>query len=97
MDSADPFHGWNLAEVLKTSSGLAKNDIYGKLFYYLRDLFSRFYCRLSSLSMSFQLLNIDAQDLSDFLNHRTFARVEVDNPRSKLIELLINNPYMPGF
>ncbi|KAK4899413.1 hypothetical protein LTR27_003146 [Elasticomyces elasticus] len=31
MDSADPLNGWDWREVLKTDSGLATNDLYGKL------------------------------------------------------------------
>lgn len=76
-DSADPLDGWNLSEVLKVQCGPASNDSYGKLFYFLTSLFSRFYHRLSVLEASFELLNLDAKNLRDHLPDGTFSRIEV--------------------
>lgn len=93
-DSADPLRGWDFAEVLKTPSGPARNDIYCKLFYYLRELFSSFHRRLSSLNTSFQLFHLDAQDLPDYLETGTFARIEV-HMHHTLRGGVANNP-IPG-
>jgi hypothetical protein len=68
------------AEVLKSSSGPAINDMYGKLYYYLLDLVSSFYDRLSSLNVGFEIHNTDATDLAARLKDGTFARIEVNMP-----------------
>ncbi|OCK75946.1 hypothetical protein K432DRAFT_419507 [Lepidopterella palustris CBS 459.81] len=78
-DGADPFDGWSLAQVLETPSGPAKNDLYGKLFYYLRDLFTLFHRRLSSLDISFQLFQVDVRQLPRHVAGQRFARIEVAN------------------
>lgn len=76
-DSADPLDGWNLSEVLDFDIGPTTNDVYGKLFCYLRSLFSSFHQRVASHSVRFLLLNVDATDLPDQLGETRFARIEV--------------------
>lgn len=76
-DSADPLDGWNYADVLDTPYGAATNDVYGKLFKYLESLFSAFHFRLKMLNVDFQMFNVDAVKLEDYLPDGTFARVEV--------------------
>ncbi|KAF2277188.1 uncharacterized protein EI97DRAFT_449912 [Westerdykella ornata] len=73
-DSADPFDGWDLREVLQIHCGPASNDIYGKLHWFLTHLLSRFYHRVSNLEIQFELLNFDAEILPDHLNSLTPSR-----------------------
>ena len=77
-DTADSLAAWSLTEVLSTSNGPANNDVYGKLTNYLTAVLSKFYTRLHSLDLNFELFNTDAEKLGDHLLDRTFARVEVD-------------------
>src|SRR6266480_5135204 len=76
-DSADPLGGWDLGYVLKSSYGSAINDIYGKLFNYLRDLLSSFIMQVASRRIAFELFNMDVKDLPRQLDSRQFARIEV--------------------
>ena len=76
-DSADPFHGWNMAEVLRIPYGPAENDMYGKLFHFVKDLLSSFTRQVASRNIAFELFNTDAQELPKHLNNRKFARIEV--------------------
>jgi hypothetical protein len=77
MDSADPLDGWNLSHILRTSRGSAANDIYGKLFDYLRDLLCSFARQAASRTIAFEFTNIDVIDLPSQLGDRQFARIEV--------------------
>ncbi|XXG94485.1 hypothetical protein Hte_000742 [Hypoxylon texense] len=78
-DDADPLHGWQMSEISAVSSGTATNDIYGKLFVLLKDLLARFHRRLGTLDVSFHLLNVNAEDLHDYVKPTTFDRIEVSN------------------
>ncbi|KAK1048026.1 hypothetical protein LTR33_014919 [Friedmanniomyces endolithicus] len=79
MDSADPLDGWDWREVLKTSSGLATNDLYGKLVVYLKRHFSDFHNLLQSHTSTFSLFNVNAGSLPHHLPRNNFARIEVSN------------------
>ncbi|TKA78672.1 hypothetical protein B0A55_04509 [Friedmanniomyces simplex] len=79
MDPADPLDGWDWCEVLKTNSGLATNDLYGKLTVYLKQLFSKFHDSLEAHPCTFSLFNVDAASLPHHLPNGTFARIEVSN------------------
>jgi len=76
-DNANPLHGWSLKEVEDTSSGPAAADIYGKLFYHIRAVLQAFLLRLSCLQVSFRLFQVDASDLSHYLEGGSFSRIEV--------------------
>ncbi|KAK5122415.1 hypothetical protein LTR85_003999 [Meristemomyces frigidus] len=78
-DSADPLDGWALEDVLRVDTGPATNDVYGKLFYYLKELFSSFHGRLSALKVSFELSNHAAEELHNNLKTGAFARIEAAN------------------
>ncbi|OBT80489.1 hypothetical protein VF21_00845 [Pseudogymnoascus sp. 05NY08] len=78
-DNADPLNGWSLKEVEDCSSGPASNDIYGKLFYYLRTELRAFALRLSDLQISFWLFQMNASDLPNHLETSFFSRIEVAN------------------
>lgn len=77
MDSADPLDGWDLSHILQTSCGPATNDIYGKIFFYLKDLLSSFRRQVMSRGIAFELVNMDVNDLPRHLGSRRFARIEV--------------------
>ena len=76
-DSADPLEGWTYKDVLATYSGPASSDIYGKLYYYIKDILRSFHRRLSTLDCNIQLFNIDARELPNYLQKDSFARVDV--------------------
>lgn len=75
--SSDPLHGWDLPQVLGTRSGGATNDIYGKLYYYLKNVFASFHRVLSSRKTHLHLLQSPTEDLAKCLQKGTFARVEI--------------------
>ena len=77
MDSADPFDGWDLSHILRSSRGSAANDMYGKLFNHLRDLLSSFATQAASRNIAIELINVDVNDLPSQLGDRQFARIEV--------------------
>ncbi len=76
-DMADPLDGWSQTDVLQTSSGPASADIYGKLYYMVRALLKSFLGRISGLDISFRYYRLDAIDLPEYLEKKTYSRVEV--------------------
>jgi hypothetical protein len=56
-DNADPLNGWSLNEVDDSSSGPAAADIYGKLFYHVREVLRAFLLRLSDMQVSFRFFS----------------------------------------
>lgn len=76
-DSADPLEGWPSKEVADTSSGPAIADLYGKLFYYVHDLLWKSLDRLSSLTVSFKMFQMDISLLPDHIEEETFNRIGV--------------------
>ncbi|KAK3650726.1 hypothetical protein LTR56_006131 [Elasticomyces elasticus] len=75
-DYAEDFEGWDLAEVLHLDSGLATNDLYGKIFVGVKAALTRFRGVLNSRASAFALTNLQAMSLSDSLPHNTFTRIE---------------------
>lgn len=75
MDNADPTSGWSLKAFLEFNIGPTKNDIYGKLYHYLRQLFVEFHRRLRAFSVKFELLQADARSLQ--LGEKRFDRIDV--------------------
>ncbi|RGP78863.1 set and mynd domain-containing 3 [Fusarium longipes] len=78
-DNADPLNGWSMKEVEGVPTGPATSDIYGKLFHYVRSLLKKFLERISISGVTFELCQVDASDLPDHLEERTFDRIEVSN------------------
>ncbi|CAF3612824.1 unnamed protein product [Fusarium graminearum] len=78
-DNSDPLSGWSIKEIEATSIGPATSDIYGKLFRHVKCLLKAFVERLSSSSMTFKLLQVDASDLPSHQLERSFDRIEVSN------------------
>ncbi|KAK6392117.1 hypothetical protein LTR65_003889 [Meristemomyces frigidus] len=92
-DSADPLEGWALDDILQAGAGPATNDVYGKLFYYLKGLLFSCQRRLSSLNVSFELSNCAAEDLGKQLKADAFARIEAsyaENGHATLLTLFMN-------
>ncbi|KAF5234485.1 hypothetical protein FAUST_7573 [Fusarium austroamericanum] len=78
-DNSDPLSGWSIKEIEATWIGPATSDIYGKLFRHVKCLLKAFVERLSSSSMTFKLLQVDASDLPSHQLERSFDRIEVSN------------------
>ncbi|KAH8681939.1 hypothetical protein BX600DRAFT_429841 [Xylariales sp. PMI_506] len=79
-DDAGPLEGWNHYEYIRFASR-ATNDIIGSLFFFLRDMLSRFCNRMKDANIHFTLFNVDAQELPRHLNIREsqFDCIEVSN------------------
>ncbi|KAI8624005.1 hypothetical protein F5Y19DRAFT_491805 [Xylariaceae sp. FL1651] len=76
---SDPLQGWDVAEVNKNKDiGAAVDDIYGKLFYYVRDLFKKFIVRLRTLTISFEIFPYSSRELPKKLGGR-FDRIETSD------------------
>lgn len=76
---ADPMAGWPLAEVFATESA-AINDIYGKLYHYVRGQLATFHRRLSNTKLNFQVFNLDVSALAPHFVRREqepYDRIEV--------------------
>ncbi|KAL4953336.1 hypothetical protein BDW69DRAFT_194896 [Aspergillus filifer] len=70
MEFCNPLNGW---------SSEATSDIYGKLFFYLRETLHKFIDRLRGSKVSFKLFRLDVEDLTDALKKDSFNRIEVSN------------------
>jgi hypothetical protein len=77
-DKADPLDGWPIREVARVQT-MAKEDLYGKLYIYLRRVFQKFFDGLSRIEIDFDLLNMDAIQLPAALEPKKYARIEVCN------------------
>lgn len=81
MDSADPLEGWPIDEIIQKAP-LAKNDLYGSLFFYLQDVLWQFCHRINRLKVGIQLSQVDALKLPGIIEQyktgqRSFDRIEV--------------------
>lgn len=76
-DCADPLGGWNASTVHSTSVGNLTIDIYGKLYFHVKDVLSAFREQMETLDVSFTLFQMDAAVLKDHLSLGTFTRIEV--------------------
>ncbi|KAI0479855.1 hypothetical protein F4859DRAFT_451626 [Xylaria cf. heliscus] len=79
MDSADPTAGWPMKSFLEFDAGPATGDVYGRLYFYLKDLFADFHRRIRSSPVTFELLHIDARALPTSLTEERFDRIDVGN------------------
>ena len=84
LDSADPLEGWPIDEIIQKAP-LAKNDIYGSLFFYLQDVLWQFCQHIGRLKVSIQLFQVDARKLPSIvkqheMGQRSFDRIEVRFP-----------------
>jgi hypothetical protein len=97
-DSADPLHGWLHADYMPHAR-IAKADIYGSLFFFLRDLFLKFCNRVQNTSILFQLYNVDARELPEHLlqDGRAFDRIEVCHSHSYMKSWIRSNGFVRAF
>ncbi|KAL7918083.1 hypothetical protein ACQKWADRAFT_324100 [Trichoderma austrokoningii] len=79
QDSLDPLDGWDIFDILNETPRAAASDVYGKLYFYLQHILKEFIEKSISLNISFQLLNVDAEELSEHLEREKFSRIEVSN------------------
>ena len=75
-DLAEPLDGWSFDEY-KYFAPVAKMDIYGALFFYLRHQLLAFCRRLHTFAIPFHLLVVEALDLPKCLPDIKFDRIEV--------------------
>ncbi|KAI1132731.1 hypothetical protein F5Y10DRAFT_292423 [Nemania abortiva] len=73
----DPLRGWDLAAVNNYNAEMvgATNDIYGKMFFYVRDLFKRFVLKLQTTKVRFRVLPLNGNNLTPSINQK-FDRIE---------------------
>lgn len=97
-DNADPLTSWSLEEVLRTSSGPATADVYGKLLFYLRGQFHSFLNRIQNLRIQLMILNFNPKDLPDRVEKDFYSRIEVsDHPTITKARYRIKPPYLRIF
>ncbi|KAF4466645.1 hypothetical protein FALBO_6497 [Fusarium albosuccineum] len=72
----DPLAGWEATEVMKTNSGAASSDLYGKMYYHIQDVFKKFHHRIRNQDVTFQLYNVNAEILPKTLKKERFARID---------------------
>lgn len=75
-DRSDPLNGWPIQEVVRVQT-IATEDIYGKLYVYLRDLFERFLSRLAQMEVNFELRSAHPTELLRIFQVNKFARIDV--------------------
>ena len=95
-DSADPLDGWESTEFM-TEAHSAKQDIYGQLYFHVRNTLFQFCQKIATLDLDIRLVQMDAEELSKRLSHqnnvRTYDRIEVrssDFERHRLSGKLID-------
>lgn len=75
-DQADPSAGWLTLDVNKTSSP-APEDWYGKLFFFLHKMFTKFLARLKKIRVDFDIHNVNVKELPRNLERGIYSRIEV--------------------
>ncbi|KAI0894949.1 hypothetical protein F4806DRAFT_471214 [Annulohypoxylon nitens] len=78
-DDADPADGYRLEKIKGFSCDAPANDLYGRLHFFLRDLITRFHSHMRNLDIRFHLLNVNAEELSQYVGQVLFDRIEVAN------------------
>ncbi|KAI8951944.1 hypothetical protein F4801DRAFT_600608 [Xylaria longipes] len=104
---ADPLRGWTLTEICNHNGTRdAVHDIYGKMFYYVRDLFKRFILKLRTSNITFRVLPYSGQQIPQNIC-QSFDRIEtatladedragiraVVNTLSDLLKPTVRNPH----
>lgn len=77
MDSADPLEGRPIDEIIQKAP-LAKNDLYGSLFFYIQDVLWRFCHQIGRLKVSLQLYQVDALKLPGIVEQYRGSRCSFD-------------------
>jgi hypothetical protein len=79
LDNACPRSGWRYDEYMKHATAAGKDE-HGALFFYVRDLLTKFCTRVQSLRISFTMFSTNAQKLGSYLPDAKFDRIEVRPP-----------------
>lgn len=75
-DKADPSAGWQVTDVGK-SPWPVKWDWYGKLYKHIFDVLKDFMDSLQGNAISFDLYNVDVEELPKHLQAAKYCRIEV--------------------
>ncbi|KAF8074568.1 hypothetical protein FPV67DRAFT_587451 [Lyophyllum atratum] len=88
-DSDSPLHGWDLSLAFEYGAkhGVERADVYGCLFFYVKDELVRFATRLRDCDISLRITMLDANDLPRFIERGAkkgfstgcFDRIETSN------------------
>ncbi|KAI0528328.1 hypothetical protein F5B22DRAFT_641299 [Xylaria bambusicola] len=76
--TSDPLRCWGLEDVSKNELA-PKNDIYGKLFYYVRDMLEKFIIRLKSIKIDIEVHCCEPEVLQSRLAGQQFDRIHASN------------------
>ena len=89
LDNADPLQGWDISAVRASGErhGIHSNDIYGCLFFHVKDEFEEFSRRVERFKIDIYLTQCDAQALSESISKGLlgawgpdcFDRIETSN------------------
>ncbi|KAF2434008.1 hypothetical protein EJ08DRAFT_694040 [Tothia fuscella] len=91
-DLADPLNGWAFKDVMGTFVGALINDVYGKLYFYVKDVFTSFRSRIQTLEDSFNLFLVDARSITEYVSPGSFARIEIGRSVSNICDGLYVGP-----
>ncbi|KAF3002142.1 hypothetical protein E8E14_002909 [Neopestalotiopsis sp. 37M] len=75
----NPLESWDLKEVLAVEAGGPRNDLYGKLFFYVRGLFEKFIIRLQSLKVDFEVHCCQPAEMPKQMAGVKFERIMIAN------------------
>ncbi|KAI0967379.1 hypothetical protein F4678DRAFT_483231 [Xylaria arbuscula] len=75
---SDPLESWSVEDVAKNELA-PKNDIYGKLFYYVRDMVEKFIVRLKSADIDMEVHHCDANTLRTELAGQQFDSIHTSS------------------
>jgi hypothetical protein len=75
-DSSTLREGWLYSDYMKDAPA-AKADEHGAIFFHVRALLLQFCGRLRASNISFQMFNVDARQLDDYVEDMKFDRIEV--------------------
>jgi hypothetical protein len=87
-DQANPLSGWPIWEVY-SRPWPAKQDCYGKLHAYLREVFGKFVKSLTTVHVSFEMHCLDARELKEHLDCDRYTRIEVNSSVSTPLSVSI--------
>ncbi|KKA28146.1 hypothetical protein TD95_000989 [Thielaviopsis punctulata] len=75
--TADPLQGWDMLDILKTKNiGGATNDIYGRMFFHVRDMLADFHSRVANKVI--EIHHASAEDLKWHVQPFKFDRIDTN-------------------
>jgi hypothetical protein len=87
-DASNPLDGRLLKDPPTSRSCSAVADKYGRLHHLLEQRLETLHSRLRSVSVTFELFNVPAEELSKQLKEETFARIEVWLSSDTMLQLV---------